>query len=105
MEKKSSGAKKERGVMGRTREFDTDAALEKAMRFLASGGASQGLPATAVLQSASLRLHGRSHCLIEEFRLSSIPRYPNTTLEFDQSLDRQSFSRILLDRLYSSGSS
>ena len=80
MEKKSSGAKKERGVMGRPREFDTDAALEKAMRFLASGGASQGLPATAVLQSASLRLHGRSHCLIEElgfrpFRDTRIPRW------------------------------
>src|SRR5580658_9273012 len=32
MEKNSSGAKKEQGVMGRPREFDTDAVLEKAMR-------------------------------------------------------------------------
>jgi AcrR family transcriptional regulator len=32
MEKKIGGVKKEQGVMGRPREFDTDAALEKAMR-------------------------------------------------------------------------
>jgi AcrR family transcriptional regulator len=32
MKKKVAGLKKEEGVMGRPREFDTDAALEKAMR-------------------------------------------------------------------------
>ena len=32
MEKKIGGVRKEQGVMGRPREFDTDAALEKAMR-------------------------------------------------------------------------
>lgn len=32
MEKKIAGARKEQGVMGRPREFDADAALEKAMR-------------------------------------------------------------------------
>jgi AcrR family transcriptional regulator len=32
MEKKIAGVRKEQGVMGRPREFDTDAALEKAMR-------------------------------------------------------------------------
>src|SRR5580658_3213683 len=32
MRKKVAGARKEKGVMGRPREFDTDAALEKAMR-------------------------------------------------------------------------
>jgi AcrR family transcriptional regulator len=32
MEKKTVGVRKEQGVMGRPREFDTDAALEKAMR-------------------------------------------------------------------------
>ena len=32
MKKKIAGVRKEKGVMGRPREFDTDAALEKAMR-------------------------------------------------------------------------
>src|SRR6202046_927822 len=32
MKKKVAGVRKEQGVMGRPREFDTDAALEKAMR-------------------------------------------------------------------------
>src|SRR5271155_839499 len=32
MKKKVAGVKREQGVMGRPREFDTDAALEKAMR-------------------------------------------------------------------------
>src|SRR5580692_9919119 len=32
MEKKVAGVRKEQGVMGRPREFDTDTALEKAMR-------------------------------------------------------------------------
>jgi hypothetical protein len=38
MEKKIAGVRKDQGVMGRAREFDTDAALEKAMRLFWAKG-------------------------------------------------------------------
>src|SRR5580700_2578012 len=38
MEKNSAGVRKGQGVMGRPREFDTDAAMEKAMRLFWAKG-------------------------------------------------------------------